>query len=277
MTNAADDESRARYSEGKDVFSFWASYTSIHGLPFAYGYVGPRRGIWLLLFFCSLGLSVLLVTITIKEYLSHKATTAITYDFDVEKLDFPSVTICNFNALSTKKFQKHNSSVAEMMRHRILPHHSTPNFSHPEHIEEQKQYKNANLSVAQMLRSHGLTIDELLNDTKLTSSFPKTCIFKKKSCKSKVFSTSLTSLGLCHIFNQHDTSSMPLRVSMAGTRNGLMLYMTIHADDVLPGNLLTGLKVHVHPVGTPSLNIKNDGFSLQPGTFNIITVRQKQV
>ena len=273
------EENTSTYSEEKDIFSFWMSLTSIHGLKFAYGTTGIRRRIWLLLFFSSLGLSVLLVTMTVNEYLSYKATSALTHDFNVRKLDFPTVTICNLNALSKKKIHKHNSSVVDMMRHRILPLHDFNNLSHSENIEEEKQYRNGNLSVAQTLRSYGFGINEMLNDPKLKASFPETCVFKKRNCKSKEFNSVLTDLGMCHVFNQKDraSASESLKVSMAGTRNGLLIYMMIHADDVLVGNPLTGLKVHVHPIGTSSLDAINDGFALQPGTFNTITVRQKQV
>ncbi|CEF66879.1 Na+ channel, amiloride-sensitive family-containing protein [Strongyloides ratti] len=75
--------------------SDFASNTSAHGIPRAYNNKGLRRSLWLLLFSACLGAFFGQAYYLVAKFLRNDKIVSVELKF--EKLEFPSVTVCNLN------------------------------------------------------------------------------------------------------------------------------------------------------------------------------------
>ena len=91
-----------RFSRLHEIEEFCANTTS-HGLgQVAAANSWPARAFWMLIFTCSFLLAAYHISLNIQYYLRHSTKTDIFF-VTKERLQFPSVTVCNSNPLKLSK------------------------------------------------------------------------------------------------------------------------------------------------------------------------------
>ena len=268
----------------QSVAELWQEFcdnTSGHGLGAIIRNTGLVRIFWILMFLASLALSTYLVVVSIIEYFEFKATTVINEDFKESKIEFPSVTICNMNALDKHKLEKHgfhgNHSIALVMSQAVSPGKNIE-WDHPPHKDHEKLYRNGSLAMSNLLYTYGRKIAEILKDEKLKAVYDNTCYFKRGSCPTWGFTETLTVYGLCYTFNAENSSHPHLHINRPGAGHGLILYMNIHEEhDVPTHHHHRGIKVLIYKRGTSVLSIHDEGITMLPGTFNVVGLTTMKV
>ncbi|XP_076814935.1 bile acid-sensitive ion channel-like [Clavelina lepadiformis] len=205
----------------------------------------------------------------IQEYTEYPTSTSIQEKYKTE-LDFPEVTICNYNRFFGIE------SALEVQTLDTLIEVSSPYKPHGNYSEwwtqevdlyykELRKQGNKTFLLSDELKSKGW----VLNDTSI-----KKCSFRSKACSIKNFKRILTPMGICYTFAVHDVIQ-----TIPGSGNGLVLVLDInqeryatHPHYGFPG---AGVKVHVHGAKEPPL-IQNFGVSVPSGHCGHIVMQRTQ-
>ena len=188
------------------------------------------RLIWLAIFCCCFGYYVYTASMRIRYYYSYPVTTRVQV-IEQKPLDFPSLTICNFNVFR-KSFLQSDAFTAAIAEELDDPETSNLNLSDPALIEKANTY-----DLLQIARDGSHKVEEM---------FIK-CTWKSREVYcSEVLTPITTSMGLCFTFNslEHQRVHGPMQVSRPGASQSFTFLVNVQQDDYfLQNGDSAGIKV----------------------------------
>ncbi|XP_019647387.1 PREDICTED: acid-sensing ion channel 5-like [Branchiostoma belcheri] len=258
----------------------YASNTSLHGPGNIINAKRPaHRAVWVVLFLAAFGVAVWQISERFVAYFSYNTVTSVKVEFK-DELDFPAVTICNFN-----KFQLSKVTPSELNYITEVLDLSTGfegddtgelGFDYDDYEEEgfgpeEDDYSlnvsaiPSNFDLADLTLNAGFVLDETtLQD----------CRWRGKRCYADNFTHAFTSYGNCWTFNSNDDKI--LRQTIPGSGNGLYLVIDVQQEQYTEkppsGNSDAGLKFLVHPLAEPP-KIDSQGTAVQPGTHAYASIQ----
>ncbi|XP_035682884.1 acid-sensing ion channel 5-like [Branchiostoma floridae] len=254
------DSAEREYAEG----------TSLHGLG---KIVGARHGgarlAWSLLFLTMFGVAAWQITERFVAYFQFDTVTNMKVEFR-DVLDFPTVTICNFN-----KYRFSKITAQELQYVSTLLEGSTGfnDYDYDSDYEDSDQYNfdwNSTgipdgFNLAEFTLRAGFDMDVSLIG----------CTWRGQACSKDNFTLVFTSFGICWVFNEGGT----LNQTIAGVGNGLRVAINIQQDEytenALTGNLDAGIRFVVHSPNEPP-TVDTQGISVGPGTHAYASISKIQ-
>ncbi|XP_038051438.1 acid-sensing ion channel 2-like [Patiria miniata] len=259
-----------------DLDREFASTTTLHGIGRV---IESSRALvkllWLTILLVCLGVCVWQITDRFRRYFKYEATTAVSVEY-VGDLDFPAVTICNFNRYRLSALTEADRASLEVLLE--YTDYDFDTYDDPETPGEEPNPNEpaGNFSYTEITERTGFILDErTLMDCKWRG--------KKDSCKAHNFTHVFTSFGNCWTFNSgedSDENDLPiLHQIQPGSGNGLRMIIDIqqheYVEPVRVGNLEAGLKVLVHGQETPP-SVDAEGFAIGPGVHAFVGVRKRE-
>ena len=256
--------------------------TTLHGVNYLGQGSVVRRLLWTLAIFASFGLCARQIIDSVTLYLKWPISTSFTTEI-VSELGFPAITICNFNSLSKKQFEKINSrpnaSVEEIkvLRERvsqlvgIFSGHTT-NLSMSGFSE--KMLTQRGFLSADYIAKTSHQIEDILS-----LEWPPTCTFSGRNCGPRNFTPIFTErFGQCYTFNSGKEGHEELKARMVGANNGLRLKLFVDQESYVTNFLdpQAGFKVLIHSQQEYPF-VEELGFAIQPGTHTFCAIRRKEV
>ncbi|CAH1254342.1 ASIC5 [Branchiostoma lanceolatum] len=240
----------------------WASGTTLHGPAKVVD--APNwvvRILWLLLFLFSLGYATYLIATSLIDFLSWGTVTDVKLEF-TDQLEFPAVTICNFN-----KFEKDllcmDQRAVEYLRPLIgndtICEYDNSTSTGPTYYP---------MTLAGITAYTGFQMDRYAL---------KECTWRGETCTWQNFTHVFGEYGNCYVFNQK-TSGEPLQQTIPGQGNGLHMVLDVHEafyteNPDTGGTTDVGVKVHIHPQGEPA-KMDIQGIPIGPGSHAYIGISQ---
>ncbi|XP_072040784.1 acid-sensing ion channel 1C-like [Amphiura filiformis] len=182
------------------------------------------------------------------------------------ELEFPAVTICNFNRYRTSQirpedlpFIRYTQFAVENYDLDLESWHDYPDY-------------NTTFNFTEFTNRAGFILDD---DTLLD------CNWRGKECFAENFTHVFTSYGNCWTFNSgkdNRGNELPiLTEELPGSKNGLNVIINIQQleySESFAGNIQAGLKVLVHDQADPP-HMDSLGSAVPPGFYGFIGIRKK--
>ncbi|EDO49452.1 predicted protein [Nematostella vectensis] len=241
---------------------------TLHGFRFVFER-GPtiRKVLWLAILLFAVGMLMMQSKKSIQKYFDHPITTSVQVEF-LEEIQFPAVTICNFNLFP---YYLINGTIGEKVKTApnllILFFFSRPLLSESFFFEKDFGELDEKFDFAEFVRTHGHRIDHMI----------KKCRWKSQPCGPENFTAVITEFGLCYTFNSGMKGHPLLKVQRAGVDYALRLQLSVQQDQYY-GSLRdsSGFKVMVHDQEEPPL-INELGIAIQPGTHTFCGLRKEEM
>ncbi|XP_077966757.1 bile acid-sensitive ion channel-like [Styela clava] len=231
--------------------------TSCHGLPQMYVSTNKyQRIFWGLTTLDVFAILVAMLTIRIMEYNQNKTTTTFSEKY-VEKMDFPAITICNFNNFFNIEEGEERDAIDELAKAKAS--------GTPIDFEKIKYFDTVyNGSIREFAIEKGWQMDE---DTLVY------CFTEDDECLPHNFTYSITEIGKCWTYKN------PPATRRAGTHHGISMVFNIHQDEYSEnvgwGNWEAGVKVQIHsPHDVPEVD--ELGLAVPVGYMGFISVTKKE-
>ncbi|XP_033126406.1 acid-sensing ion channel 4-A-like [Anneissia japonica] len=232
--------------------------TTMHGVKYTTrNHSTSRRLIWgfviLLLMSCVIISFVKLVI----RFASGETSTIITQKEEYN-LEFPAVTICNINMISSDKMN--DSPVKDILFSDIFI---------GEKLSKTDVPMNTNLEDINLyaeIRKVSHDIKNMVNDCLWLSEYP---------CSYENFTEVMTNAGVCFTFNSALNSS-GLRVGGSGSENGLWLRLNVEQEKYVPvRNYAAGFRVLLHSPNEIPDEMMERSFFISPGFMTRVSVNKQ--
>ncbi|XP_071950423.1 acid-sensing ion channel 1-like [Antedon mediterranea] len=244
----------------------FATTTTLHGVQ----YIATSKAfivkvLWLMVFLGGLGVCTWQIVLRIDEYIQFNVNTEIKLSFLTE-MDFPAVTICNFN-------RYRNSSLTEDERKIIEYLWEAEDYDYYSESELENYsdiFGSEPFNTSEFTRRVGFQLDD---------ETVESCQWLDQTCSATNFTHIFTSYGNCYTFNSGESDNAILKVKQPGAGNGLQIMINILQDEYTEtkdGNIEAGLKVLVHDQNEPPL-IESKGISIPPGYHAFTSTKRIQV
>ncbi|KAJ8027746.1 Acid-sensing ion channel 1 [Holothuria leucospilota] len=193
----------------------------------------------------------------VQKYFSYPVSTVIDINY-VRSLDFPAVTICNYNQFRKSKIM-HDKEIIQQ----VLVALATGNSSNVDWETYDETYANHTFNLTKTTLEYGHQIEDMLIECRWNTG---------EECGTENLTQVITDFGLCYTFNGK-TSERRLTVSRAGATRGLKLRLSVQQDEYFWGdNTGAGFKVLVHTQGEMPL-VNQLGNSISPGFETLFAIR----
>ena len=260
------------------------SDTTLHGTRYLFSKSISRRMFWIVALLASFSFCYYQAYLSGKEFFQRPYNTKITSKSTLETgLNFPAVTLCNFNAANMKKVRnlvsKPGLSKEEIDRRvddisEILIHTTSAGIHEIQKKNPELFNRNRMENLVKAFSHH---IEEML----LPNAPPTfiSCSYDGLLCGAENF-TSFTSstFGQCFTFNSGQNGIAPLKATMAGKNNGLKLRLNVQRESYMknPKNPFVGINVLVHDQSNVPFMYEY-GFGVEPGKHTFCSIRMKKV
>ncbi|XP_070553623.1 acid-sensing ion channel 4-B-like [Ptychodera flava] len=233
----------------------YANDTTLHGLKYAVNskYGAFRRTVWALVVAVMVAIFTASMVNAFMEFQKREVSTVIKINY-VSDLDFPAVTICNYN-----QFRKSvvNESGEEFLK-LAFPIYGPVNVSGIDWDGEFNESRNYNMTEAAIHSAHQL--EQMLIHCNWKGS---------EICGPEDFTQSMTDFGVCYTFND---IVPPRKVQQSGTSSGLFLRLNVEQEEYTSNeNTGAGFRVMAHPQGQSPL-VKLLGFAISPGYETLVAM-----
>ena len=172
-----------------------------------------RRLIWLIVILGMLSFSIYVIVQAVTTFLQFNTVTSV-YQIFHDKLEFPTLHICNFNVERTNAMDEHYPDIVDFHRDHFsfMP---DANFSR----------RLRNIKLTQFYADIGFSIDEMF----VHCSFSE----QNRSFNCSDFLTPHYYFGLCYNFNSHDIIKKhgDLYVHQSGIFDGITLVLNVAPDE----------------------------------------------
>ncbi|XP_022086795.1 acid-sensing ion channel 1C-like [Acanthaster planci] len=253
----------------------FVSNTTLHGIArVAHNSRTIFRLAWLAIMLVFLGVCIAQITDRLQRFFMYKANTAISVEY-VGDLDFPAVTICNFNRYRWSELTSSDLRSLNYILEATDYDYDSYGEASSSSLSDTYPLDDDNASSAFNYTEFTLRAGFLMDDLTLLS-----CEWRGKtnSCSAANFSHVFTSFGNCWTFNSGSDGGPLLKEIQAGAGNGLRVQIDIQQNEYtepLSGNREAGLKVLVHDQQTPPM-MDSQGFAIQPGVHAFVATRRQQ-
>ncbi|PIK50321.1 putative acid-sensing ion channel 1 [Apostichopus japonicus] len=266
----------------KWVFVTWArDVTDLHGIKHIVCRGSRlRKTIWLFFVCASIGAFTFMASRIIKQYFQFNHSTKVDI-VATNVLDFPSVTLCNFNKYRTSALTMDDLrnvglylGVVDENHNLIYPHLYNDEFVDKlaavnwDDVVEDEDYNMTDFTIRT-----GHQLEDLI----------QSCKWKEEEC-GEDFVLSLTHLGACYTFNKYNEGEEfnSHNSTTAGAANGLQLIIDIEEIEYTPTNDLdagamdAGVKIMLHRPTEPPY-VKELGFAIAPGLHTFVKMRNEKI
>ena len=280
-----DDQpnSNTAFFKRPESFATFMGGTTLHGARFLFEGSAFGRLLWLAALCVSFGCCMYQFHTMMECFFRWPfSTQIITIDNNV--LAFPTVTLCNFNPLNTRRYKmaraQNPNRTKERLDQEIL---AMANLFTLKYDPSRKSLGllgdfvfDRNRKFATMYSqelSH--QIEEMLLPADLTP-----CTLSGVHCDARNFTNFTNFLyGQCYSINSGQYSSL-IMTTRPGTRDGLRLLLNIEQASYIPSlrNPVVGLKVLVHDqTMSPDAIVEDFGFAVEPGKHSLCAIKKKEV
>ncbi|XP_071798509.1 acid-sensing ion channel 1-like isoform X2 [Asterias amurensis] len=242
----------------------FANSTSLHGIArVANNKRVPVKLVWVSIMLTCLCVCVYQVHDRFSFYLEYTANTAISVEY-ARDLDFPAVTICNFNRY------RQSQVTAEEYKYLKFILTTTAAFNLDLSTEQTVDKPNENDSRKFNFTEFTLRAGFLIGPALLE------CKWRGKPCYAENFTHVFTPFGSCWTFNSGKDAPI-LQAHQAGEGNGLEIFIDIEQSEyteTITNNFQAGLKVVIHDQHTPPL--VESSLAISPGVHAFVGIRRQQ-
>ncbi|CAH1783640.1 unnamed protein product [Owenia fusiformis] len=245
----------------------FATSTSCHGLGrIADSSRKPQRIFWILVTLFCFGYMVSQIVDRFDHFMQMKQTTELEVMMDQTSLEFPAVTICNYNKYRLSAMTESDAII--LSNSALLM--SYLQWGVPLDEEHVKFAQELEYNITQ-LYPDGFDMGNLtrrvgwqMDDTTLLW-----CRIAGKQCTFEDFSLVQTSYGNCYTFNRYPREPNVYKQTVHGTGGGLRIVLDINQSDytevfAFGGNSEAGIKFLVHPQYEPP-SVESEGYAVSPG------------
>ncbi|XP_066273698.1 acid-sensing ion channel 5-like isoform X2 [Branchiostoma lanceolatum] len=260
-TSSQDDK---KEEEPKSPEYEFASGTTMHGLgKIADAPNIPARLMWTVFFLIAFGYAAYLITQTFISYFNWETITDVKLEFS-ESLEFPAVTLCNFNKFEKRSEVSQNFDAIDYL-YPIIGNAFLPDTGGDIPQAYNETPYSLNLMSITDFTGFRLDADSLMD-----------CTWKGERCYAENFTQVYTTFGNCYIFNADSGQSLVQTIPGAG--NGLHIVVDVKKDKYTEdldagGNSDVGLKLHVHPKYEPP-ELETQGIAVGPGNHAYVGISQ---
>ncbi|CAH1266746.1 ASIC5 [Branchiostoma lanceolatum] len=253
----------------------YASNTSLHGPGNIINAKRPvHKAIWAVLFLAAFSVAVWQISERFVAYFSYDTVTNIKVEFK-DELDFPAVTICNFNRYELSKVTPSQldyiNEILELSAGFLGDDTGELGFDYDDYDDESAGFgpeePDYTLNVSAVPADFDLADLTLQAGFVLDETTLQDCRWRGLKCYAENFTHVFTSYGNCYTFNGDEKKTM--RQTIPGSGNGLYVVIDIQQEEYTEkppgGSSDAGLKFLVHPLSEPP-KIDSQGTAVQPGT-----------
>lgn len=275
-------------SRGVEELKTFAQETTLHGARFLVTQNLFRRLLWAMAILACFGYCSYQVYTCVGAFNRRPFNTKITTHIstDSSELVFPAVTLCNLNAINTRRF-RHLLSLGTSNRsiiERKLKDMSL--FTRRSKEILSKGFKERNPGLFRRPNTSDKTdeyrdfISHQMEEMILPSSSQfESCSINGIHCDANNFTSYLSStFGKCFTFNADEGGKFLLRATLAGQNSGLKLRLNIERDSNLPNNIgpFVGFVIMIHDQKTFP-NVEEFGIKIQPGLSSLCAIKRRKV
>lgn len=248
-----------KWIEDSKGFSKWLDDTTIHGAVHVFKSRSIlRRVLWTLVFVGAVIGCLYTIGDQIRRYAGFPTSTTITLTRNREGLEFPAVTLCNFNIAQ--------KTIAEMIEVEDA-------IADLQNVDYRGCLFNDH-------RSNQTLRDVLFEARQPLDEFVKECFFigfveGNDTVINCSFVPSITDAGYCYTFNG-DVNATKLFIRNIGSNYGLHLTLNINQSEYLQSTTEAGVRVAVHNRGE-SPEVENNGIAVPPQRSAFIGLRPRKI
>ncbi|GMR45392.1 hypothetical protein PMAYCL1PPCAC_15587, partial [Pristionchus mayeri] len=214
----------------------FVSITAMHGVKRVWESHGKSKIFWGLAVIALASLMFWQVSLLITAYIGKPTVSQVSFVMSEQGLDFPKITLCNYNPVKQSYLQRINSTgdlSPRLVQYLLLANsdaYDTLSSNETELEEDEKalqKYQKAHpdFTVDQFYRDGGFTCGEVL----------KHCSFAGRTFDCCSYSQSvLTSRGLCYYLNLRDAGDGMSSQKESSETAGLQLILDAHRDEKIP-------------------------------------------
>ncbi|XP_038055166.1 acid-sensing ion channel 2-like [Patiria miniata] len=222
-----------------------------------------RKVMWLCLLLAGLGMVTYQIAKSITYFQSWPVMVNVEVVYPDDLIEFPSVTICNFNMFKKSAVEMYGPEFVEFI-----------NLAYPVGM------MNSNQTQPDFMKFNDFDLNQFYMDTgHLKEDMILECSWQGQPCGHDDFISILTDFGMCHTFNSRTKGMAVRRIKHRGSRFGLRLRLNVETDQYMPGPRdSVGVKVSLHHQDDiPKGMAKDLGFALSPGTYNLAEVSMSKI
>ena len=236
----------------------FATTTTLHGIS----RVAERRGVrgkapWVIVLLALGGIYAAVTFDRIRAFIRFEASTSVIVNF-VPKLDFPAVTVCNYNRFMSSKIQEKDK---KHVKNLIRVYDDFEGDDEDSVDDWDDFYSDDSFNYAEFAYATGYSLERSMH----------TCKWKGAKCGVENFTEFYSPrYGLCYTFTSRGNQTLP------GIGNGLRLVLDIEENEYTEteeGNTEAGIKFAIHP-HTESPEMDTTGLSAPPGFRTFVSIRQ---
>ncbi|XP_071798894.1 acid-sensing ion channel 1-like [Asterias amurensis] len=239
----------------------FATTTTLHAI----GHVAESRGIWgkapwVIVLLVASGFYAAVTFDRISAYLRYEASTNVMVDF-MPKLDFPAVTVCNYNRFMSSAIQEKDKKHVKQLIQVYERTYAEFDFGDYLFGNLDDLYSDDSFDFEDFALKTGYSLKKSMH----------TCKWKGAKCGVKNFENFYSPhYGLCYTFTSRGNQTLP------GIGNGLRLVLDIEENEYTEteqGNTEAGIKFAIHPHNEiPAMD--TIGLSAAPGFHTFVSIRQ---
>ena len=175
----------SKFAAMRTKWNKYANNATLHGLShIVSSRTVLRRVLWCIFLFTGIGYVSYQWTLLVVKYLSYPVNSKVTVEFE-SVLEFPAITICNFNMLRQSFVDQENlGNVGKYVLSNKLPW-----WEEKTGEIDWKRFENVSTSATYSMAGH--QIKDMIME----------CYWIGEMCSFRNFTPVLTSMGLCHTFN----------------------------------------------------------------------------
>ncbi|XP_071950919.1 acid-sensing ion channel 4-A-like [Antedon mediterranea] len=260
----SDDVGKSNSSKKKHIIDDLESFsqnTTLHGLNYVTSKESStaRRLAWTVIVTTMMIVFIYIGIINnVLRYLDRPINTIISMNYLLD-MDFPAVTICNYNQWKASIVGPDNINMLFLL--------SWSTLKYPD--QQTLDIINATK------RDFDLTD---FNMTHQIEDMLMSCSWKNaERCGPRDFRRVVTQWGVCYTFNNPENSSQVRKVKQSGSNYGLSMRLKVEQEEYIHGdNTGAGIRILVHEQGQIPL-VKSLGFSVSPGFESHVGMRHTKV
>ena len=269
----------------KEIQKKWTnlySSCSFDGFHYIFETQGLMKVFWILVVCAATALAIALFFGNIVEFLDYSTSTTLEEVLESEKVPFPTVTICNLNAVSRRKLEKNLFGLTEsgiVAFYQELRDGKLDMSNKTIKAVIDTFQRNNITGPGEFMKLYEYTVDEMLLNPHLLTVSPAPCKFIKRDCTEDDFNQVISSnYGLCYQFNSVYSKGEQLYTSKAGEGAGLRLFLNIDEEDLLVSSVpFNGFQLFIHPYGEPFESAIAKRIPVGPGTMDFIHIEHRTV
>lgn len=239
----------------------FAEETTLHGIRYVTNnrLHKARRFLWFVLLLVVAIWLVFGITSGVRKYFEYPVTTLVKFSY-VKSIDFPAVTLCNYNQFRRSKLETYDPVYQKI----LLAIATGVNRDDIDWDYHDSLYEDDPGNLTKVAIEAGHQLEDMLLGCKWNTG---------EDCGRENFTKTITDFGVCYTFNADRDSERRLTVSQAGASQGLRLRLSAEQDDYYWGYYTAaGFKLFVHPQGEFPL-VDQLGVSFSPGFETSISIR----